>query len=86
MADEFLQSPRSQQNEGKVGDGQWGDRERIHVLVIGSRNGVLETIHNLHRRGFAEVNDWSTLLPAQTPGEVMSILIRDRVMERGDRM
>lgn len=51
-------------------------RESLRVLVIGSRQGVTSTIHNLHRLGFAEVREWSPLLPAPTPGEVMSILTR----------
>ncbi|NJN88851.1 MAG: hypothetical protein HC881_24435 [Leptolyngbyaceae cyanobacterium SL_7_1] len=45
---------------------------------------MIETIHNLHRRGFAEVNDWSTLLPTPISGEMMSILRRDRVIGRSD--
>lgn len=51
-------------------------RESLRVLVIGSRKGVTSTIHTLHRLGFAEVGEWSPLLPAPTPGEVMSILTR----------
>jgi 16S rRNA C967 or C1407 C5-methylase (RsmB/RsmF family) len=52
--------------------------ESLCVLIISSPNGVTHTIHNLHARGFAEVNDWSALLPAPVPGEVMSILSRQR--------
>ena len=55
-------------------------RERLQLLVIGSREGVTKTIHNLHRRGFAEAGAWSPLLPAPNPGEVMSILTRYRVI------
>ena len=55
-------------------------RERLQLLVIGSREGVTETIHNLHRRRFAEAGAWSPLLPAPNPGEVMSILTRYRVI------
>jgi hypothetical protein len=54
------------------------DRERLRVLIIGSRDGVTETIYDLHHRGFAEVGLWSPLLPAPSSGEVMSILTRDR--------
>lgn len=50
--------------------------ESLRVLIIGSAEGVTETIHNLHARGFAEASAWSTLLPAPTVGEVMSILSR----------
>ena len=56
--------------------------EEVHVLVISSPNGVRETVHELHRRGFAEVGTWSKLLPAPTSGEVMSILTRRRARER----
>jgi hypothetical protein len=51
-------------------------RESLRVLVMGSRQGVTSIIHNLHRLGFAEVGEWSPLLPAPVPGEVMSILTR----------
>jgi hypothetical protein len=51
---------------------------RLRVLIIGSRDGVIETIHDLYRRGFAEPGAWSPLLPAPSSGEVMSILTRDR--------
>ena len=56
-------------------------RERLQLLVIGSREGVTKTIHNLHRRGFAEAGAWSPLLPAPNSGEVMSILTRYRVIQ-----
>jgi hypothetical protein len=51
---------------------------RLRVLIIGSRDGVIETIYDLYHRGFAEVSAWSPLLPAPSSGEVMSILTRDR--------
>ncbi|NJL36526.1 MAG: hypothetical protein HC840_23330 [Leptolyngbyaceae cyanobacterium RM2_2_4] len=51
-------------------------REPLRVLVIGSRSGVTNTIQTLYRLGFAEVGEWSPLLPAPNPGEVMSILTR----------
>ncbi|MGC8712474.1 MAG: hypothetical protein ACP5RH_08790 [Leptodesmis sp.] len=52
------------------------DRESLRILVIGSRRGVTGTIQNLHRLRFAEVREWSPLMPAPNPGEVMSILTR----------
>jgi hypothetical protein len=52
------------------------NREPLRVLVIGSRTGVISTIHTLHRLGFAEAGEWSPLMPAPTSGEVMSILTR----------
>jgi hypothetical protein len=52
------------------------NREPLRVLVIGSRKGVTSTIQTLYRLGFAEVGEWSPLLPAPNAGEVMSILTR----------
>lgn len=57
------------------------DREPLRILVIGSRDGVIEIIHDLHRRSFAEVNLWSPLLPTPNLHEVMSILTRYRKRE-----
>lgn len=51
-------------------------REPVRLMAIGSKEGVLRVIHTLHRLRFAEVSEWSPLLPAPTPGEVMSILTR----------
>lgn len=52
--------------------------ERLRHLVIGSREGVIETIHTLHHLKYAEAGLWSALLPAPVSGEVMSILTRCR--------
>ena len=54
-------------------------REQLAVLLIGSAEGVRENIHKLHQRGYAEAGDWSGLLLAPNPSEVMSVLIRDRL-------
>ncbi|OCQ92852.1 hypothetical protein BCD64_08955 [Nostoc sp. MBR 210] len=51
-------------------------RERIKHLLIGSPKAVTSTIHYLQAVGYANVGDWSPLLPADNPDEVMSILIR----------
>ena len=81
MSQCFLESPSTSAVEREVSALQNADRERLRILVIGSRDGVIETIHDLYRRGFAEVNAWSPLLPAPSSGEVMSILTRDRRRE-----
>jgi hypothetical protein len=54
-------------------------REQLAVLLIGSPDGVRENTHELHQRGYAQAGDWSGLLPAPNPGEVMSVLIRYRL-------
>ncbi|MBD1868392.1 hypothetical protein H6F95_13950 [Cyanobacteria bacterium FACHB-471] len=78
MSQCFLESPNASPVEGEVAAIQSSERDRLRVLIIGSRDGVIETIHDLYHRGFAEVNAWSPLLPAPSSGEVMSILTRDR--------
>lgn len=52
------------------------NRERIKVMVIGSHKGVANTIQSLYSRGFAQISEWSPLLPGPNPGEVMRILTR----------
>jgi hypothetical protein len=52
--------------------------ESLQILIIGSADGVNETIRNLHARRFADAGDWSPLLPAPNRNEVMSILSRQR--------
>lgn len=53
------------------------ERESIKHTLIGSPKAVMGTIHVLHRLGYANVGDWSPLLPGLNSGEVMSILIRN---------
>jgi hypothetical protein len=53
-------------------------QEQQRILIISSPTWVRETIHDLHARGFANVRDWSSLLPGANPGEVVSILTRRR--------
>ncbi|MCU0542385.1 MAG: peptide ABC transporter substrate-binding protein [Oscillatoriaceae cyanobacterium Prado104] len=59
-----------------VVDSPLPSQEPVKLLVVGSRRGVLNIIYSLFHRGFAQVHEWSPLLPGPKPGEVMSILIR----------
>lgn len=52
------------------------DREPVKILVMGSRQSVNQIVYQLHQLRFAEFSEWSRLLPAPVPGEVMRILIR----------
>ena len=49
-------------------------REQVRHMLFGSPAVVQYTIHRLHQRGYAEVNDWSRLLSTGRAGEVMAIL------------
>ncbi len=57
-------------------ENQFPKREPIKHLLIGSPKAVNSTIHYLQVIGYANVGDWSPLLPTTNPGEVMSILSR----------
>ena len=50
--------------------------EKIKHTLTGSRKAVIATIQVLHQLGYANVRDWTPLLPTSTKGEVMSILVR----------
>ncbi|MEH2069402.1 MAG: hypothetical protein V7K47_14770 [Nostoc sp.] len=52
------------------------NKESVKVVIYGSKKGVNNIILTLYKLGFAQVNEWSPLLPSSNPGEVMSILTR----------
>ena len=52
------------------------ERETIKHTLIGSNKAVIGTIRVLHQLGYADILDWSPLLPTNNSGEVMSVLIR----------
>jgi hypothetical protein len=52
------------------------NREPVKHLLIGTARTVTSTIHYLQVIGYADVGDWSPLLPSPNLGEVMSILVR----------
>jgi hypothetical protein len=50
--------------------------ELVRVMVFGSHYGVNYTIRWLYRLNFAQIGEWSFLMPAYNPGEVMSIVTK----------
>ena len=56
-------------------------REPIKHTLTGSAKAVTSTIHYLQVIGYASVGDWSPLVPTGNPDEVMSILIRQILMQ-----
>ena len=52
-----------------------GDYEIVRVMIFGSSYGVTYTIRWLYTLNFAQVNEWSFLMPAPN-GEYMSILTK----------
>lgn len=59
------------------------DQERLRLVLFGSAEWIVQTIHQLHSLGFADVGDWSPLLPAPD-GERLSILTRHRAGKAGE--
>ncbi|QIR37257.1 hypothetical protein HCG51_11390 [Tolypothrix sp. PCC 7910] len=57
------------------------ERETIKHTLIGSSQAVMATIRVLHQLGYADIGDWSPLLPTNNSGEVMSILIRTIIVQ-----
>jgi hypothetical protein len=55
---------------------QLPEREIIKHTLIGSTQAVTATIRVLYQLGYADMLDWSPLVPTDNPGEVMSILVR----------
>ena len=55
--------------------------EPLKHLLIGSPKAVNSTIQHLHQLGYAQIDDWSPLLPTVNPGEVMSILSKQIVVQ-----
>ena len=55
---------------------QHSEPEKIKHILIGSKEAVIATIEVLHQLGYANVRDWTPLLPTSNPGEVTSVLVR----------
>ena len=55
---------------------QGKEPEKIRHTLIGSSKAVMGTIQVLQKLGYANIRDWTPLVPTSNPGEVMSVLIR----------
>ena len=53
-----------------------GQKEPIRHMLFGSLTAVRATIQTLHKRGYAEPNDWSQPISTGRANEVMSILTK----------
>ncbi len=58
-------NPNSAQRDG---------RHPLRIILLGTRPDIIITIKNLHRRGFAEANEWSQPIPCPSAGDVARIL------------
>ncbi|MBE9070045.1 hypothetical protein IQ260_25725 [Leptolyngbya cf. ectocarpi LEGE 11479] len=55
--------------------------ETVRHLVFGSLTGVRLTIQDLHKKHYAEPNDWSKPISTGRPNEVMVILTKRVAMK-----
>lgn len=53
-----------------------GEFEAVRHLLFGSLIAVQRVVHELHKRQYAEPNDWSKPISTGMPNEVMAILTR----------
>lgn len=54
------------------------DTDCLRIVLIGSADRIVQTTHQLHRLGFADISDWSPLLPLPNSTELFSLLTRPR--------
>jgi hypothetical protein len=52
------------------------DDDRLRIVLIGSADQIVQTTHHLHSLGFADVSDWSPLLPLPNSSDLFSLLTR----------
>ena len=57
--------------------------ETVRHLVFGSLTGVRLTIQDLHKKHYAEPNDWSKPISTGRPNEVMVILTKRVALKQG---
>lgn len=48
----------------------------LRIVLIGSAEQIVRTTHQLHSLRFAEVSDWSPLLPLPNSDDLFSLLTR----------
>ncbi|MGP1383803.1 MAG: hypothetical protein ACTS2F_09605 [Thainema sp.] len=60
-------NPNSSQRNG---------RHPLRIILLGTRPDIIITVKNLHRRGFAEANEWSQPIPCPSAGDVARLLPR----------
>ncbi len=51
------------------------------MILIGAPQWVKGVIYRLHSLGFAEMAEWSRLMPTRNPKEMISVLQRPRVQD-----
>ena len=50
--------------------------DSLRLIAVASPEIIRATIKSLHKLGYADLNDWSKLLPTACPGQMMAILTK----------
>lgn len=58
------------------------DHETVRHMIFGTVTGVQITIQDLHKKNYAEPNDWSKPISTGRPNEVMAILVKRLTLKR----
>jgi len=61
------------------------DPEVLRIIAVGSPRIVENYILTQYRLGYAEVREWSRLLPSPNPGEAMRILTKRVALATDDK-
>lgn len=72
----FIQTEKTLEKLPSLSGSLAPENENIKHILIGSQRAVTITIQVLDQLGYANITDWSPILPSENPGEVISVLIR----------
>jgi hypothetical protein len=72
----MFQEPESGAPASPNSAGSSADFHELRHLLFGTLAAINSTIHFLHKRGYAEPNDWSDPMPTGRRNEWMSILTK----------
>ena len=68
-------------NETLAIDALISGKSANRMILIGAPQWVKGVIYRLHSLGFAEIAEWSRLMPTRKEKEIISVLQRPRVQD-----
>jgi hypothetical protein len=57
------------------------DGRKFQIMLMGSRDDILEAIRTLHRLNYAEAGGWSPVVPVLNSTQMVSVLTRWRAVK-----
>ena len=75
MAEEFL--PDAEANVPPIDRPIRRDRrEAVRIIVVGSNSGITNIVYTLFVKEFAEIHEWSDLIPEPNTGKLMRVVTK----------